>query len=48
VVTWENADLEENFEEFPEEIQDFINSVREDWKRGLNRPGMRIKSAKRN
>jgi len=48
VVTWKNARLEKDFEEFPKEIQDYIDSVREDWKCGLNRPGMRTKSVKRN
>ena len=45
VATWENANLEKNFEEFPEEIQAYINSVREDWEAGLNKPGLRTKSA---
>ena len=52
VVTWETAKLEDETgvvsEEFPKEIRDFIDSVREDWKCGLNRPGTRTKSAKRN
>ena len=37
VATWENSNLEYRFEEFPKEIQDYIDSVREDWKHGLNR-----------
>jgi len=52
VTTWENANLEDEpgmiAEEFLNEIRDFIDSVREDWKCGLNRSGMRTKSAKRN
>ena len=48
VATWENANLEEKFDDFSKEIQDYINSVREDWKAGLNRRGMRTKAAKRN
>ena len=48
VATWENANLEENFETFSKEIRDFIDSVREDWKCGLNRPGSRTKAANRN
>ena len=60
VATWENANLDENCgylepqdrlnldEDFSKEIQDFIKSVRDDWKCGLNCPGMRTKSAKRN
>ena len=43
VATWKDAGLEEKFDEFSEEIQDFINSVREDWKSGFNRPGYNIK-----
>ena len=45
VVTWEYANLEAKFAEFPKHIQDYIDSVREDWKNGLNRPGLRTKSA---
>ena len=48
VATWENSNLEKDFEDFPKEIRDYIDSVRENWKSGLNRPGMRTKSAKRN
>jgi hypothetical protein len=51
VATWENADLEDETgvvsANFSEEIQDYINGAREDWKRGLNFTGMRTKSAKR-
>ena len=43
VATWEDADLEEDFEDFDEDIQAYINSVREDWKAGLNKPGCNIK-----
>jgi len=52
VATWEDAKLEDKTgalsENFPKEIRDYIDSVRDDWKRGLNRPGLRTKSAKRN
>jgi len=48
VATWENANLEKHYEHFSKEIQTYIDSVREDWKCGLNHPGMRTKSAKRN
>jgi hypothetical protein len=48
IVSWEDANLEKGFKHFSEEIQDYINSVREDWKCGLNRPGTRTKAAKRN
>jgi hypothetical protein len=52
VVSWEDANLEDEpgvvSGKFPKEIQGYIDSVREEWKCGLNRPGMRIKSAKRN
>ena len=48
VATWETADLEKDFEYFSKEIRDYIDSVREEWKCGLNRSGMRTKSAKRN
>ena len=47
IVSWEDADLEYKLERFPEKIQEYINNVREDWKTGLNRPGMWTKSAKR-
>ena len=45
VATWENANLEKEFEDFPYEIQAYINSVRENWKAGLNKPGTRTLSA---
>ena len=52
VVTWENANLDDEpgivSENFPKEIQAFIDSVRDDWKCGLNKPGLMTKSAKRN
>ena len=48
VATWKKAKLKKDFYEFSREIQNFINSVREDWKHGLNRPGMGLKSAKIN
>ena len=48
VATWKNARLKNDFYEFSREIQDYINSVRENWKSGLNRPGMRTKTANRN
>jgi hypothetical protein len=48
VATWENIDLEYNLGGFSNKIQDYIDSVREDWKCGLNKPGMMTKSAKRN
>ena len=43
VVTWENSGLEKNFDEFPEKIQKYIESVREEWKAGRNHPGKNIK-----
>ena len=43
VATWENANLEEDADVFPEEIQDFIDSVSDGWKLGLNKPGRNIK-----
>ena len=46
VATWD-TDLEDYFEEFSKEIQAYIASVGEDWKAGLNKPGMRTKSAVR-
>ena len=49
VVTWENANLEDETGmisgSFSKEIRDFIDSVREDWKYGLNRPGYNIKGS---
>ena len=45
IVTWEDSDLENKFEEFSEECQNFIKSVKEEWKAGLNRPGSRTKPA---
>jgi hypothetical protein len=48
VATWENANLENEFEKFGLKVRDFIDRVRESWKCGLNRPGLRTKSAKRN
>ena len=46
VHTWKSANLERDFEKFKPEIQEYINSIREDWKHGLNRKGSRTKSAK--
>ena len=37
VATWKTSNLEEELERCPKQIQDFINSVRENWKLGLNR-----------
>ena len=48
VVTWKHANLEKDFEYFSWEIQEFIESVREDWKHGLNLQGKNIKGCKRN
>jgi hypothetical protein len=48
VATWENAKLEKTFEMFPKVIRDYIDSVREDWKCGMNCPGTRTKPATRN
>ena len=45
IVTWEDSDLENKFEKFSEECQNFIKSIKEEWKAGLNRPGTRTKPA---
>jgi len=49
IMMWENAELEDeagvSSEDFSKEVRDYIDSVREDWKCGLNKPGMRTKSA---
>ena len=46
IVTWKDANLEYDFERFPKEIREYIDSVREDWKHGLNRPGYNIKGSR--
>ena len=43
IVTWENSDLEKDFDNFPQKIQKYIQSVKEEWKAGFNRPGNNIK-----
>jgi len=47
VATWEDANLEDENGVvsgiFSKEIQDYINSVKDDWKRGFNKPGYNIK-----
>ncbi len=54
IVTWEDSNLKNNVEEFSEECsvtyghvgnQNYIKSVKEEWKAGLNRPGTRTKPA---
>ena len=54
IVIWEDSDLENKFEELSEECsvtyghvgnQDYIKSIKEEWKAGLNRPGTRTKPA---
>ncbi len=47
IVTWEESQLENNFERFSKECQNYINRVEEEWKAGLNRPGTRTKPARR-
>ena len=43
IATWENSGLEQYFCDFPEKIQKYIESVKEEWKAGLNHPGKNIK-----
>ena len=38
-ISWEDADLEKDFDQFPKESQKFIELVREEWKS----PGVNIK-----
>ena len=44
-IQWQDTKLEENFEDFSKETQDFIEHVKEYWKAGLNKPGRNVKSA---
>ncbi len=43
IATWEDSDLEHKFEKCSEECQNFIKSVKEEWKAKLNIPGIYIK-----
>ena len=44
-IQWEDTKLEENFQIFSKETQDFIEDVKEYWKTGLNKAGRNVKSA---
>lgn len=46
-IKWEDTYLEYDLITFPENTQNYIKMVMEDWKAGLNQPGMRTKSVKK-
>ena len=43
IATWEDSCLGNNFDTFPEECQNFLKSVKEEWIAKRNIPGINIK-----